>query len=233
MATDKYDSFYFIHIHKTAGDFFFKFILPSLVPILQKNNLKLHNLNTSYLDKEYNTHEGWHPNISDKTYITTFFREPVSQLVSFYLENTKKGETDIFKIKKNFIRYLYDLHHENYIFNNQSKNFFRSKVLDYNTPIDSFTIDNVIKKIDRINRIYTLDKQIIVKEFLYNFTSDIGHPIPMSDFHSPIHKTNPKSLELYNSLSKKDIEYIESKCKIDIAAYEYIKNEKNKLFKSY
>jgi len=230
MTENKYDSFYFIHIHKTAGGFFFKFILPPLIPILQKNNLKIHNLSTNDLNKEYNTHEGWHPDISDKTYITTFFREPVSQLISFYLENTKKNETDIFKIKNNFINYLYDLKDEDYMFNNQSKNFFRSKVLDYDTPIDSFTIERVIAKINRINRIYTLDKQIIVKEFLYNLTNDLGHPTPMSDFDSPIHKTNYKSLELYNSLSKKDIRYIESKSKIDIAAYKYIKNEKNKFF---
>ena len=72
-----YNKFYFLHIPKTGGRFFTKYIVNQIEDALKQNNIDIIKPPDNALK-----HGGWHKDIDDNTYIVSVFRDPVEFFIS-------------------------------------------------------------------------------------------------------------------------------------------------------
>lgn len=72
-----YNKVYFLHIPKTGGRFFTKYVLNPISDLLKQNGIELIKLPEDVMQ-----HGGWIDDIDDKTYIISIFREPVEFYIS-------------------------------------------------------------------------------------------------------------------------------------------------------
>lgn len=222
-----YKDFYFLHIHKTGGRYFKKYIISQLensINIISKNE----------------RHSGWIEDIKEDTYVFLILRDPIEFICSFYshIVSQKAGlleENNIEFIKNNIVSINLD---KKYMFkwlkaNPWSYNLQSKQIL--NTASDNKSIiDNIVQKytfnnnVDkdllykRLDRSNLIIKQIsllepkkiiekICKDFNINFEGEIK--IDTNTFSNMASKT------LYNSLTEADKAIIEQMFAIDLEIY--------------
>jgi hypothetical protein len=231
-----YNSFYFLHIPKTAGRFFTHNIVVPLREPLMNNGIH------SFYDREtYVAHQHWGNFITKDTYVTSLIRDPIKHAVSSYCHYTmldvtaqrtvplgleEYNKSDMFKWWE---------YHLDFISNQQSKNFLiedpginpdGTKIGYGKSDIMKnciVTKDIVIKKFEdvalliksedlelsNINKIY----KKILKDFNIE-NVDIKHKIQKASNY-----WNPDSTRIYNSLTEKDKERILSYSPVDAEIY--------------
>jgi len=223
---NKYNSFYFLHIPKTGGSYLKNMILDSLFKIFKNNNV-------NFINDEY-AHIGWQ-NL-ENNYIISNFRDPVKRTIShynFFLKNDKKESS----IKKDNGLIDWVKQYQNFISNYQSKYFiYTKKNLDAQIFSPTFFpgVDSDFSKIilnknlvlDRINSVNILlkDTQLnenacnsVVKKILYDF--NINSKIFIDTKKKYNHKVSKNSLEIYKSLTTKEIDYLYSLNNVDSEIY--------------
>ena len=215
---NKFDSFYFLHIPKTAGRFFNHNVVVPLDSTLTSNGI-----NNFYNRDTYVAHQFWTEDITDKTYVTSLIREPVKHFVSVYshyamlndeaqravpvgLEQYNK--TTMFEWMEKYSEYLSNL---------QSKNFLMPR------PEDSFvygenTKSCIVEKdilFDRLKNVALL----LRSEDLKASNIDKIHQKILNDFNIEYkgidykmqrasNYWNPDSTRIYNSLNSSDVNRI-------------------------
>ena len=231
-----YNSFYFLHIPKTAGRFFtHNIVVPLREPLI---NNGIH----SFYDREtYVAHQHWGNFITKDTYVTSLIRDPIKHAVSSYCHYTMLDVTaqrtvplGLEEYNKNDMFKWWE-YHLDFISNQQSKNFLiedpginpdGTKIGYGKSDIMKnciVTKDIVIKKFEdvalliksedlelsNINKIY----KKILKDFNIE-NVDIKHKIQKASNY-----WNPDSTRIYNSLTEKDKERILSYSPVDAEIY--------------
>jgi len=234
----KYNKIYFLHIPKTGGRFFTKYILEPISGILKENNISVLTL-----PKNVSKHGGWHKDIDESTYIISVFRDPVEFFVSAtaHIAADEKGlvdeandfiikdEESVLDIKKEF---LYEkLEQLKYLKNFQSNNFLltatEGQLLQearkaYNKNIDLDT-KLAYERIQRVNlMIRHKDLRSINYSLLINKISEdlgIGIDIDVSSADRE-HYKNSSSEVLFNKLNSEDKEKIYNNFLFDKEIYQ-------------
>jgi hypothetical protein len=215
------NSFYFLHIHKTGGrNYMYNFLNP-IKNILEKSNISWLNN-----EKNGNGHEQWVSEIDDSTFITSIFRDPCKQIVSLYVH------TELFNLNNNinklrFLKYFKD-NNGGFVTNFQSKNIVSPTV--YNNEDKTTYYNQHITKDEVLNNISKMSlfiKPEILKEINQNTIQNkilLSLGIKNKDIINQQWEEDKykmyKSKEIYESLSKKEKEYIRSASAIDSEIYE-------------
>ena len=226
----KFDSFYFLHIPKTAGRLYvFNFLEPIYDSMLKSNinNIK-DRINTS-------DHSQWRSEITDSTYVTTILRDPCKQLVSLYVHsltvnefNTIKDTSGVTINRKTFL--LWIKKHEQTIKNYQSKNLMFPTIKAEESFFIKFKDNSFITKENVLNRISQISLILKPEDLSENNILEIQNTI-MSDLNIKNFQPNNKKYQrevyrdinsefVYSSLTHKDKEYILSLSDIDSEIYE-------------
>lgn len=226
------DSFYFLHIIKTAGRFFTQNIVVPLDKILKENNIK------NFYDRDsYVAHQHWANFITDKTYVTSLFRDPVAHTVSTYSHYSMLGDDTRRLVPVGDLNYdkykMFDWmeKNKNIYANIQSKNFLVSNSnMDKSSYVTSSSIKNCIlsKEIifNRLNEVSLLIrsedlKEKNIKKVLNKIMSDLN--IPIQTINHPMQKAsnywNPDSTRIYKSLNEKEKEIILNWAKFDAEVF--------------
>ncbi len=231
-----HNSFYFLHIPKTAGRFFTHNVVVPLREVLLKNNI-----HTFYDRETYVAHQHWANFITDKTYVTSLIRDPIKHAVSSYAHYTMldSGAQRTVPLgaeeynKEDMFRWWE--YHLEFLSNQQCKNFLiedpgiseDGKKYGYgNSPIMKdciVTKDIILKRFENVSLLIKSDNlhlsninkiyKKILKDFnIYNV--EINHKIQKASNY-----WNPDSTRIYNSLNEKDKERILSYSPIDAEIY--------------
>jgi hypothetical protein len=231
-----HNSFYFLHIPKTAGRFFTHNVVVPLRETLLSNNI-----HTFYDREKYVAHQHWGNFINKDTYVTSLIRDPIKHAVSSYCHFTMLDSgaqrrvplaLDEFNKMDMFKWWEY---HLQFISNQQSKNFLIEDpgTREDGTPI-GYGASEIMKNcivtkeiiMERLNDVSLLIKSEelslpnvnkvhtkILNDFnITNF--EINHKIQKASNY-----WNPDSTRIYNSLDKKDKERILSYSPIDAEIY--------------
>jgi hypothetical protein len=231
-----HNSFYFLHIPKTAGRFFTHNVVVPLRDVLVKNNI-----HTFYDRETYVAHQHWANFITDETYVTSLIRDPIKHAVSTYAHYTmldvgaqRTVPLGVEEYNKDDMFKWWEYHLE-FLSNKQCKNFLIDD-LGYsedghrygygNSPMMKncvVTKENIFKRLEdvsllmksedlhlsNVNKIY---KKILQDFNIYNV--EIEHKIQKASNY-----WNPDSTRIYNSLNEKDKERILSYSPIDAEVY--------------
>jgi hypothetical protein len=225
-----FDSFYFLHIPKTAGRLFmYNTVLP-LIPMMKRHNIKI-------LDEQINggAHNQWRNDITNTTYVSCIFRDPAEQLVSLYVHTLSAGgHSQKEELQKDVSKDVFlDWVQKNIklVSNFQSKQIV--------APTLEMVGDNKFFGLDEnfnINKIMILDKISKISLFLkpeiltYNRNIILQQKI-LSDFQIPLFEvlqntwqqelySNAQSKKLYVQLTNTEIEYLKTISSIDSEIYE-------------
>ena len=225
-----FNSFYFLHIQKTAGRLYvYNFLLP-LKKILKDSNIE-------YLDNRINSsdHSQWRDDLDNLTYITTLFRDPCKQVISLYVHgltvdsNGQKINSSISRItKKDF--FLWFKNNKEALKNYQSKNIISTTIKKEESfyltfsKMNSFTKEDVFNRINKISLILkpedlsenNIDK--IQKKILFDL--NINHDNIKQNLYNREHYRSLGSEFIYNELTDKEKKYIYSISSIDSEIYE-------------
>lgn len=216
-----FNRFYFLHIPKTGGRYFFGNVLASI-------NDSLNQYGVPRIDEPY-AHTGWHKEIDDKTYIVCLFRDPVEQLVSLYshvMVLNNRGERRVpvgdLELTKEDMFSWFNKDVEG-VKNFQSKNFLTaSEVKNRLSDVSIHSIDQVLSRVQRVNLFISTEtlNQVSYKTIVNKITDDLGIPRLTNyiSFHRDDYR-NPDSMNLRASLTDADKEYIRSLSPIDDQIY--------------
>jgi hypothetical protein len=199
-----YKTFYHLQIAKCGGTYLNNIVINQISDILLNNNIRV-------IDGQ--EHLGWKEN--EKTYTVSCLRDPVKRTVSHYAYTNKNISSFIDWVEK----------YEKFISNYQIKNFLytRNNPLEYSTNIfypvrnKNFMLMEIDKTfaMDRISNINILlkDSQLndqtcenVGKKILKDF--NIIDSIKINTNKDNDHNINKRSLQIYNSLTKKEIDYL-------------------------
>jgi hypothetical protein len=234
----KYDKVYFLHIPKTGGRFFTKYILEPVEATLKENGIDVVKL-----PPNVSKHGGWHKDINENTYIISVFRDPVEFFVSAvaHMSADEKGLIDevndyivkdkesILDIKKEF---LYEkLEQLKYLTNFQSQNFLLTaiegqllqearKAYSQNKVINKELAYERIKRVNLMIRhkdLKSMDYSILINKISKDLGIDIDIKLPAADRE---HYKNNSSEVLFNKLSKEDTDLIYNNFLFDKEIYE-------------
>jgi hypothetical protein len=233
MNNNKFDSFYFLHIPKTAGRFYTHAIIDPVRRTLINNDIKI------IVDQ--NAHQQWHTEITNKTYITSLFRDPCEQLVSLYVhsklvrfEGIKAITEDSNMDKDSFLYWAEKSFH--YIKNYQSKHILFSNTKDYlecemNAKVSEnfrnnklVTKDKVFSNISKISllikpQMLTDDNVIKLQNQILSDLNIQNTSIRQLNYNKPDYE-NIYSKQIYDSLTAKEKEDIKLISPIDCEIYE-------------
>lgn len=231
-----HNSFYFLHIPKTAGRFFTHNVVVPLTEIFLKNNIH------SFYDREtYVAHQHWGNFIDKNTYVTSIIRDPIKHAVSSYChftmldagaQRTVPLELDEFNKMDMFKWWEY---HLDFISNQQCKNFLiedpginedGTKIGYGNSQVMKnciVTKEIILKRLEDVSlliksedlslqNVNKVHNKILNDFDITNF--EINHKIQKASNY-----WNPDSTRIYNSLDKKDKERILSYSPIDSEIY--------------
>lgn len=231
-----HNSFYFLHIPKTAGRFFTHNIVVPLREPLLKNNI-----HTFYDRDTYVAHQHWAAFINKETYVTSLIRDPIKHAVSSYAhytmldvgaQRTKPLGSEEHNKNDMFGWWEYHLDH---LSNMQSKNFLiedpgtaeDGKKYGYgNSPIMKnciVTKEIIFKRLEDVSLlIKSEDLHLENISKIYNkilndfniYDVNINHKIQKASNY-----WNPDSTRIYNSLNEKDKERILSYSPVDAEIY--------------
>ena len=229
MVSTTFDSFYFLHIPKTAGRFFTHNVVVPINDILVKNGI-----NSFYNRDTYVAHQFWSKDITDQTYICSILRDPVKHMVSIYSHYTMLNDGAQRAIPvgsedhdKNTMFEWMDKYSE-YVSNIQSKNFLISNPdggFIYSESTKNCFVNNEII-FNRLNNV----KLLIKSEDLKVDNIDIIHKKILKDFDIEYNKIdykmqrasnywNPDSTRIYKSLSSAEIDKILEFNNVDSEVY--------------
>jgi hypothetical protein len=231
-----HNSFYFLHIPKTAGRFFTHNIVAPLRDPLIKNGIH------SFYDREkYVAHQHWGNFIDKNTYVTSLIRDPIKHAVSSYCHYTMLDVTAQRTVPLGLEEFnKYDMfkwweYHLDFISNQQSKNFLiedpgiredGSKIGYGESQIMKnciVTKEIILKKLEDVSlliksenlslqNVSNIHKKILGDFNIHNV--EIKHKIQKASNY-----WNPDSTRIYNSLNEKDKEKIFSYSPIDAEIY--------------
>lgn len=234
----KYNKVYFLHIPKTGGRFFTKYIINQIKPILKENGIDI-----LPLPEKVKKHGGWHEGIDDNTYIITVFRDPVEFFVSaiahMVADQQRMVDKDndfvitarenIIDISKEFlfdkldqIKYLKDFQSQNFILNPQEA-FILKQAKDYYDENFVFDKNLIYQRIARVNLMIRhkdlkhMDYNILIKKISKDLEIDI--PIDLSSADREEYK-NSSSDALFNKLNEDDITKIYNNFLFDKEIYD-------------
>ena len=245
MNKKNYSEFYHLHIPKTGGTSLFLMLRENLFPILFKNNIPISIYNkekrdhsgwkpvidnqyimSSFRDpvKRVVSHFFWMLNLIEASGIEVT-RE--NKHIFYFGSNIEDYRNPT---KQEFIHWIQK--NKNYLSDYQSKNFFYREN-DQVVPmcvigcspalsIKEFNKDEAIKNILRTNLLIKTENikinnfENIFNKILNDFDLKNTNKIKINTNTS---NSNKKSFEFYNSLSKKEIEYIQSINLLDLEIY--------------
>lgn len=231
-----HNSFYFLHIPKTAGRFFTHNIVVPLQEPLLKNNI-----HTFYDRDTYVAHQHWGDFIDKNTYVTSLMRDPIKYAVSSYAHYTmldvgaqrteplgleQYNKNDMFRWWEYHLDFLSNMQCKNFLINDPGTDENGKKYGYGNSPIMKNCI--VTKEII-LTRLEDVSLLIKSEDLHLSNISKIHNKI-LNDFNinnveikHKIQKAsnywNPDSTRIYNSLNKKDKERILSYSPIDAEIY--------------
>lgn len=234
----KYNKVYFLHIPKSGGRFFTKYIINQIEPILKENGIDI-----LQLPEKVKKHGGWHKDIDDQTYIISVFRDPVEFFVSAiaHMMADQNGLVDndndfiikdkerILEISKTFlfeqldqIKYLKDFQSQNFILSPQERFILHEAQSYYNK---NFIFDKTLIY-ERLSRVNLMMRHKDLKNMDYNkliskISNDLGINIPI-DFSlvDREHYKNNSSENLFNKLNENDIKKIYNNFLFDKEIYD-------------
>jgi hypothetical protein len=209
---NNYKTFYHLQIAKCGGTYLNNIVINQISDILLNNYIRV-------IDGQ--EHIGWKEN--EKTYTVSCLRDPVKRTVSHYAYTYKDSSSNNYKNTSSFITWVEK--YEKFISNYQIKNFLytRNNPLEYSTNIFSpgrnknFMLIEIDKNfaMDRISSTNVLlkDNQLndqtcedVGKKILKDFNITDNIKINTNKDHD--HNINKLSLQIYNSLTKKEIDYL-------------------------
>jgi hypothetical protein len=231
-----HNSFYFLHIPKTAGRFFTHNIVVPISDVLSNNNI-----HTFYDRDTYVAHQHWGNFITKETYVTSLMRDPIKHAVSSYCHFTmldsgaqRRVDFNLEEFNKMDMFKWWEYHLE-YISNQQCKNFL---IEDPGTRPDGTKIG--------YGRSDVMKNCLVTKDIMMTKLEDVALLIKSEDLHfSNVNKIyskilndfnidnveikhkiqkasnywNPDSTRIYNSLNNKDKERLLSYSPIDAEIY--------------
>lgn len=219
---NRYNSFYHLQIAKCGGTYLNNMIIHQLFNILEKNNIP-------FIDGEY--HLGWKE--IENNYVISSLRDPVKRTVSHY-SYWKNGGQDG-PIPENVPSFMVWVdRNKDFISNYQIKNFLYKRTNFQQNPFDPRGVDpdflaiKIDKElaIERIKSINILLKDtqlnnqacdIVMKKILKDFNLSDSFYIDNKKIYD--HNITKGSKELYESLTKQDIDYLYNLNNIDSEIY--------------
>jgi hypothetical protein len=222
----KYDKVYFLHIPKTGGRFFTKYILEPI-----ENTLKENGIDVVKLPPNVSKHGGWHKEIDDKTYIISVFRDPVEFFVSVIahmfadqermLDENKdhiiKDKTKILDIPVEAVRnkivqldYLKNFQSQNFILSPTQNHIIQESIKEHNigNAIDKELVYERIKRVNLMIRhkdLKNMNYSVLINKISKDLGININIKFPEADRE---HYKNNSSEVLFDKLSKDDINFI-------------------------
>jgi hypothetical protein len=235
----KYNKIYFLHIPKTGGRFFTKYILEPNEAILKENGIDLIKLPANVM-----RHGGWHKDIDEKTYIISVLRDPVEFFASL-TAHMFVDENGLMDNKNNQIiidqsitldidkEYLFNTIEElEYLKNFQSQNFTltpsntsfigcsRKNYNKFGTEIDTELLYERIKRTNLMIRhtdLKSMDYSVLINKISDDLGVKLGLDISFMD--KELYKNNSSKI-LFEKLSTKDKEKIYNSFLLDKEIYE-------------
>ena len=220
---NKHSSFYHLQIAKCGGTYLNNMIIHQLFNILKNNNI-------SYIDGEY--HLGWKE--IENNYVISSLRDPVKRTVIHYSYWKNGGQNGL--IPENVPNFMDWIEiNKDFISNYQIKNFlYTKKNFDLNpfNPTSRLDPDFLTIKIDKVvafNRIKSInillkDTQLnnqscntVMKKILKDFNITDSFYIDNKKRYD--HNITKGSIELYDSLTKQDIDYLYNLNNLDSEVY--------------
>lgn len=231
-----HNSFYFLHIPKTAGRFFTHNIVVPLQEPLLKNNI-----HTFYDRETYVAHQHWANFITDRTYVTSLIRDPIKHAVSAYahynmldsgaqrtvpLGSGEYDKNDMFRWWEHNLEFISNMQCKNFLIEDPGKTEDGRKLGYGESEVMKnclVTKDNIFKRLENVSLLIKSENlsllnvtkiyDKILKDFdIHNVT--INHKIQKASNY-----WNPDSTRIYNSLNEKDKEKILSYSPIDAEVY--------------
>ena len=225
--------FYFLHIPKTGGRFFNHNVVRTLYEHLPKHGISL-------IRDKY-SHTGWHPEITDKTYIATLFRDTAEQMVSLYahaLTLTSRGTRRVPPLampisKESMFKYYEE---RPYYLNFQAKNLLlKSAAGLFNREPERGEVDTIYEDIvidkglvyERLARIDLIMRQDFMhgrdyKDIVNKITDDFNVPRAEEffEFNNNVALYNPDSSKLYSSLTGEEKQRLKEMSPLDTEIFE-------------
>jgi hypothetical protein len=234
----KYNKLYFLHIPKTGGRFFTKYILDPISDTLKESSIEVIKPPANALK-----HGGWHNDIDENTYIISVFRDPVEFFVSAvaHMAGEQAGIIDqdkdyiskegssVLDIDKSFL--FNRLKELPYMKDFQSQNFFLSpqeiplitEVRRHHNQNKTINYDTIKERINRVNLLIrhsdlrSMDYSLLLKKISEDLGISIEIDLSSADRK---HYKNNSSEVLFNKLDSKDKEKIYDNFLFDKEIYE-------------
>jgi hypothetical protein len=212
-----FDSFYFLHIQKTGGRSYMDNILNPIKKTLLDSKIMLLNRERNGSD-----HNQWIDEITDLTYITSTFRDSCKQVVSLYVHNKiYKLENNI--NKEDFLKWFKN--NEIFLTNFQSKNMIlHPNYKVYEVNCSNMTKEDILNKISKISLFFK--PEILQEKNQLTIQNKILSDLQITNAKFKNYKwqenryKNFQSKEIYESLTKKEKNYIKTVNFIDSEIYE-------------
>jgi hypothetical protein len=222
----KYNKIYFLHIPKTGGRFFTKYILEPNESVLKQNGIDILKL-----PENVDTHGGWHKDIDENTYVISVFRDPAEFFVSLVahmvadqnglIDEDKdyiiKDKSLIIDIDKQFLfdqidqlKYLNNFQSQNFTLTPEKNQLVTESRRSYNNGInlDTKLVNERVNRVDLMIRHKDL-KNMNYSELTNKISNDLGIDIKIQiTKENRDHYKNISSEILFNKLSKDEIELI-------------------------
>jgi hypothetical protein len=206
-------SVYFLHVNRTAGRFFHKYVFRHIVRWSKDENIKLIRPNA---DPDDWTHWGWSSEIEDSSYIICLLRDPLECLISYHVAFSNV------KTKSDLIERI------NSIENLQARSFitWKENKVDPHSDIN-FDKDLILNRLKRVNLL--IDSKDIniktIKSLREKICLDLNiNSLPFDDGIKDTDEFRTEGVkDIYNSLSKSDINKIKKINYMDFELYEEAK----------
>ncbi|MEY3907539.1 MAG: hypothetical protein RLZ52_606 [Pseudomonadota bacterium] len=225
-----YNKLYFNHVMKTGGRYFKENILLPILPILQKNNIKL--IPDNYIENnKIGKHFGWISDIDDQTYVISILRDPVEVAVSLYThpfvfdlnaqpKPYKKDGLDKINFLNNYqtLEKSYNIQSKHFLY---SENYTNNQIfLSMLTNTNLSDINTVISRINRVNLLFkTKDLVNNSQKIQDKILSDLGIEERISVSQKDFKYFNLESKLLYEQLTDEEKNNILSLNEIDNLIY--------------
>lgn len=234
----KYNKFYFLHIPKTGGRFFTRYILSPIEEALRENGIHVIELpNNVY------KHGGWHKDIDENTYIVSIFRDPVEFFVSAVAHMVVdqyglidedndfivKDMSSMPEIEKQFLfdrleelKYLKNFQSQNFVLSPQDTSLINESRRSYNKDIifDNNLIYERAKRVNlflRHSDLRSMDYSKLINKISEDLEIDISIDLSSADRE---HYKNNSSQTLLGKLNKDDAEHIYNNFLFDKQIYD-------------
>lgn len=210
---NNYKTFYHLQIAKCGGTYLNNIIINQISDILLNNSIKV-------IDGEH--HLGWQE--KEKTYTVSCLRDPVKRTVSHYAYNYLNLPYSDNENNSSFIGWVKK--YEKFISNYQVKNFLYTRNVSLLKSSPNIFVPEQNKKfmLVELDKTFAMEKiskiNILLKDTQLNYKTceNIGKKI-LKDFNiidnikinknkEHDHNINKLSLQIYNNLTKKEIDYL-------------------------